>query len=60
MRDDSPNVNECKLSNIVSIEINPQIVSDLNLKIEVEKNEVPLRIEIQESNVGVSGVNDDA
>ncbi len=60
MRDDSPNVNECKLSNIVSIEINPQIVPDLNLKIEVEKNEVPLRIEIQESNVGVSGVNDDA
>lgn len=60
MRDDSPNVKECKLSNIVSIEINPQIVSDLNLKIEVEKNEVPLRIEIQESNVGVSGVNDDA
>lgn len=60
MRDDSPNVNECKLSNIVSIEINPQIVPDLNLKIEVEKNEVPLRIEIQESTVGASGVNDDA
>ena len=60
VRDVSPKVNECKLSNIVSIEINPQAVPDLNLNIEVEKNEVALRIENQESSFGVSGVNDDA